>query len=95
MPLENPLIFYPRFVWETIYKHYRMISLAVRFGWFRRRLKKDPEKRNYTDLALTPVVEEQFDTMEMFSVTESAKAAVEKARERKEQRAARSASAAE
>lgn len=95
MPLENPLIFYPRFVWETIYKHYRMISLAVRFGIFRRRLKKDPEKRNYTDLALTPVVEEQFDTMEMFSVTDSAKAAVVKAREREEQRAARSASAAE
>ena len=71
------------------------MQFRVRFGLFRRRLKKDPEKRNYTDLSLTPVQEEQSDTMEMFSVTDSAKAAVVKAREREEQRAARSASAAE
>jgi hypothetical protein len=52
----------------------------VRYGWFRRRLRHDPHARDYTDLALTPVVEGELDALEIFTVSGAAKSAVEKAR---------------
>jgi len=91
LPRENPLIFYPRYAWEIVYKHGCLLALILRYGAFRQRLKYDPAARHYTDLSLTPVDEEEFDALEMFAVTESAKAAVEKMRTREEQRARRAA----
>ena len=40
---------------------------------FRQHLKRDPKARLYSDLALTPVLADEFDAYEMFSTTESAK----------------------
>ena len=80
MALENPLIFYSRYAWETAYKHVRLAGMILRYGMVRRRLKKDPRAKNYHDLALTPVVEDEFDALEMFAVSDAAKAAVVKKR---------------
>ena len=44
------------------------------------RLKADPNARNYTDLALTPVMDDDFDSLEMFTVSAAAKSAVTKVR---------------
>jgi hypothetical protein len=57
MPLENPLIFYPHRVWETI-------SGIIPFGLYyfklrsiRKKIKREPDRRSYTDKALVPVKE--------------------------------------
>ena len=55
LPLENPLIFYPRYVANLLYKHLHLGALIVRYGWLRMRLKRDPGANSYMDLALTPV----------------------------------------
>ena len=89
MPRENPLIFYPKYAADIAIKHVKALSMIVRFGWFRRQLRHDKHAREYTDLALTPVVDNELDALEMFTATESSKAAVEKARKQ----AARLASA--
>ncbi len=54
-PKENPLLFYPRRVWETI-------STYLSIGWYylklegmRQRIERDPQANQYTDLSLTPV----------------------------------------
>ncbi len=55
LPRENPLLFFPRRVWETLDSHARWLAILWRFGRIRRRLKRDPAVRHYSDLALTPV----------------------------------------
>ena len=76
MPVESPPVFYPRFVFDAISKHLRVAKQIWHFGRFRQQLKRDPQARDYMDLALTPVVEDEFDSFEMFSNTDAAKSAV-------------------
>lgn len=88
LPVESPLVFYPRYVADLIYKHVKLAQAIWRFGRFRRRLKQDPEACRYTDIALTQVAEEDFDSLEMFTVTAAAKSAVTHLRHPSESRAA-------
>jgi hypothetical protein len=73
LPLENPLAFYPQYVFDLVWKHLRLARQIVTLGLFRRKLKRDPEARNYTDLALTPVAADDFDSYEMFATSEAAR----------------------
>ncbi len=75
LPLENPLIFYPRYVFELVSKHVRLASQIIRFGLFRYQLKRDPEAKNYMDVALTPVLEEDTSTLELLRVLNDPKPA--------------------
>jgi hypothetical protein len=78
--IESPLVFYPRYVMNLTWKHLRLASAVWRFGRFRRSLKHDPKAADYTDLALTPVTDDEFDSLEMFNVSAAAKSAVVKIR---------------
>jgi hypothetical protein len=49
-----------------------------RYGGFRRRLKRDPDARNYSDIALTPVDEDRSDEMELVAMGAAAKSPVVK-----------------
>ena len=78
--IESPLVFYPRYVMNLTWKHLRLASAVWRFGRFRRSLKHDPKAADYTDLALTPVTDDEFDSLQMFNVSAAAKSAVVKIR---------------
>jgi hypothetical protein len=80
LPVENPFVFYPRYVWNQLAKHAKLIQVVLRHRNFVNKLKKDPNKRNYTDIALTPVADDEFDSFEMFSATAAAKSAANKVR---------------
>jgi hypothetical protein len=67
MPVESPFVFYPRFIADLIYKHYKMGRLAWRFHWFKERLERDAEAKNYSDVALTPDSEEVEEALEMLT----------------------------
>src|SRR5450755_2958062 len=58
LPVESPLVFYPRYLADLIKKHVTLAGLVWRYGKIRRQLKHDPNARNYTDLALTAVTED-------------------------------------
>jgi len=47
-----------------LWKHFTLAGLVWRYGRLRRQLKRDPDARNYSDLALTPVGDD--DSEEMF-----------------------------
>ncbi|WP_342238919.1 B12-binding domain-containing radical SAM protein [Inquilinus sp. OTU3971] len=79
LPIEAALPFYLRYAGETVAKHWAMARLWWRFNQVRRRIKADPNRKAYHDLALTPVSEEELDTLEMFSVTQGARAAAARA----------------
>jgi radical SAM superfamily enzyme YgiQ (UPF0313 family) len=69
MPIENPLVFYPRYLANLAQKHFQLAKLIFRYAFLRYRLKRDPDARNYMDLALTPVVDEKIDSREQTPTT--------------------------
>ncbi len=96
LPIESPLVFYPRYAWESASKAARFAALWLRYRWIRRRVEADPAGHAYRDLALTPVTESEVDDLEIFHATASAKQAVAKARQqRAQQRTLRPAQVAE
>jgi radical SAM superfamily enzyme YgiQ (UPF0313 family) len=77
---ENPLVFYPKYVFETLTKQFRWISLYLGLRLIYRKVKHDPERLNYMDLALEPVADNETETREMFQ-SAVAKAFVERVHE--------------
>jgi radical SAM superfamily enzyme YgiQ (UPF0313 family) len=78
LPIENPLAFYARYVREVVVGH---AKLARRVWWamrFRRQLRRDPEARNYTDVALTDVSAGELESLDLFTVTDAARSAARK-----------------
>jgi radical SAM superfamily enzyme YgiQ (UPF0313 family) len=71
LPVESPLVFYPRYVTDLLRKHITLAGLVWRYGRLRRQLKRDPHARNYSDLALTAVGDEH--ESEVYSTSASAK----------------------
>jgi hypothetical protein len=55
---ENDLVFWARFIWETIRKHAILAREAVRILRLVLAIKRDRTSRSYSDLALTPVEDE-------------------------------------
>ncbi len=55
-PIENPLIFYPRYAWKMISTAYAAARLALRLQRVRRRVERSPNLHAYTDQALEPVL---------------------------------------
>ena len=76
LPVESPFFFYPRYVADVLYKHFKLVQAIWRYRPFAVNLRRDPAARNYTDVALTPVADEEFDSLELFTASESTKSAV-------------------
>lgn len=77
LPLENPLTFYPKIFLETFWKQIKWISLYSRLRLIYRKVRKDPKKLEYVDLALEPVSDNETETRELFQ-SEAAHNFVEK-----------------
>jgi hypothetical protein len=80
MPRENIAAFYAGFARDTVVKHVKAAGLIWRIGRVRKRIKADPGRLSYQDLALTPVNDDELDTLDMFRATAPARAAVERTR---------------
>ncbi len=63
---ESVLLFYPKYAWECIEKQVKWISLYLRLYRIYKMIKRDPARFEYTDIALTPVSDDDVETMEMF-----------------------------
>ena len=79
LPLENPLVFYPRRAWEFVTTYAAFAAYAVHLLWVCKAIKRDPASRTYMDTALTPVGAAEEESLAMFDHTDAAKAAVAKA----------------
>ena len=56
--MESPMSFYPQYAADFLEKHWLLARLVWHYGRLRQKLKRNPEARNYTDAALTPVAED-------------------------------------
>jgi radical SAM superfamily enzyme YgiQ (UPF0313 family) len=66
LPREPVWIFYPRYWIESVMK---LARLAILYGRIRRiykRIKEDPDRFKYMDVALTPVTDHDTEDLEMF-----------------------------
>jgi len=84
LPIENPFVFYPKYIWELLRKHWTYGSLVWKFYRIYKSVKKNPDRRSYMDLATTPNAEDDLDSLEMFTGTRGGEAAVAKTRRQKE-----------
>ena len=80
LPVESAFTFYPRYAAGVVYKHFKLAQAIWRYRPFAVNLRRDPAARNYMDMALTPVAEEEFDSLEIFTGSDAAKSAVQKMR---------------
>jgi hypothetical protein len=80
MPIEPIWAFYPKIVTELVVKTARALRLAARLGMTMRRIERDPNRLAYMDQALTPVSDEEEETLALFTHSEAARGAVEHAR---------------
>ncbi len=57
--IESPLVFYPKYLFETLFKQLKWISLYLRMRLIYKRVKRDPKRMEYMDLALEPVTDHE------------------------------------
>lgn len=81
MPVETIGSFYPRYTWEVLSKHARLVALYWRFRRIQKRVERDPV--SHDDIAMKPVQEDEFDALEIFTVTQAARSAVDRQLHRK------------
>ena len=77
LPIESPFVFYPKYFSEIIWKHFCWILLVIRMRLICKRVRNDPKNREYMDLSLEPVIENETQSLELFQ-SEAAKKFVEK-----------------
>ena len=94
MPIENPLIFYPKYAFETAYKASRYAWMIL--GAYRayRKVMREGNLEAYTDIAITPTDATELDELEMFNVTQGGEKAVAKSRDQDKRRERYAAAAA-
>jgi hypothetical protein len=80
MPIEHPAIFYPKYAFEIMRK-------AAQYGWMilnayrgYRQVAGDRNAADYTDIAITPASDDEFDELHLFQDTQGGVRAVEKSR---------------
>ncbi len=92
---EWVLTFYPRYWAGLAWSQVRWVSLFARMLPYYWQIKRNPDRRSYMDLALTPVGTEGLDSLAMISQTRGGEAALAKARRDDERRTAAARTAAE
>ena len=78
MPLETPVAFYFRYATEIVSKHLRFAAMYFQYRRILRRASRGSTVS--TDVAMTPVQEGEFETLEMYTATPATRIAVEKLR---------------
>jgi hypothetical protein len=73
---ENPVLFWPRFLGESLYKIGAAVSLNLKLILEARAIERDPNAKAYMDQALTPVRDDDDVTLDLLTKTTGAGAAV-------------------
>src|SRR3954463_2698066 len=74
LPIESPLAFYPRLVRDTARKLRGYWSIYRRFHAIKNAVKADPDRRSYSDIATTPLRENETESLDLFHATRGGEA---------------------
>jgi len=67
LPVEPVWLFYPKYFAELARKTAGWISIYLKLRMIYLRVKHDPKRYEYSDLAITPVIDGEIETHEMFN----------------------------
>jgi hypothetical protein len=87
LPIEHPFLFYPKYLGRSLIGYSKALAMLIPLALERQRLKRDPRAKDYMDQALTPVDDQASATLEMYTVTDAAMAAVRLHKEKQRRRA--------
>ncbi|MGA7386785.1 MAG: radical SAM protein, partial [Pseudolabrys sp.] len=79
LPLEPAWSFYPKYFGEVASKLVKWIALYLKLRRIYLRIKTDPQRYTYTDIAMTAVAADEAETYELFG-TSAAQAYVAQAK---------------
>ena len=65
-PIVPAWRFYPQYFAESVVKLWRLGAIYLGLRRIYIRVKRDPGRRDYTDIALTPVTDAELDTLDLF-----------------------------
>ena len=82
LPLENPLVFYPRYISELFMKHLRFLGMMWRYQRSLKQVMNEKPGTNDSDIAMQPVRDEEIDQLEIFTATKAARISTDKLRRR-------------
>ncbi len=80
MRRENPLIFYPRYVGETAVKAWRYLSIYRQCKSILDDVEAAPDRWTYTDLAIAPPKDDEFEALDLYKQTAGSGAALARKR---------------
>lgn len=73
---ESTLVFWPRFIWDTVKAHAGLALVVVRLLLAVTRIARDSRARKYMDQALMPVGADDDDHLDLMNKTAGARAAI-------------------
>src|SRR5262249_55948155 len=76
VPIESIWSFYPKYAWDFMGEYSRALRLLLLLHFTNRRLQKDPKRYMYTDLAMTPVTDDETEKLDLFTHSDAARQAV-------------------
>ncbi len=80
LPVVPVWKFYPAYVAETVVKHVKWLRMLAAVFPAYRRIKKDPNRRQYRDLAIAPIDHNDLESLDLISQTMGGNEALEKMR---------------
>jgi hypothetical protein len=78
LPLENPLVFYPRYWGGTALKAWRYFKVYRRCKAMLDAALKAPDRWTYSDLAIAPPKADEFDALDLYHATSGGEAALKR-----------------
>jgi hypothetical protein len=76
LPRENPWLFWPRFILESVWKTAILLGVVGGLMWRWWRIARDPNALAYMDQALTPVAADDDETLDLMTKTTGIQAAL-------------------
>ncbi|WP_409527021.1 B12-binding domain-containing radical SAM protein [Rhizobium sp. BK650] len=73
---EHPLLFWPRFAFDTIRKHISLVGTIINLSVSAFLIARKADAKSYMDKALTPVGDDDEDVLDLFTKTAGGTAAV-------------------
>jgi hypothetical protein len=80
MPIESPFVFYPRTLRETVRKALGYLSTIRQFKAIMNEARKAPDRATYSDVAITPPREQEFESLDLYHATAGGEAALARKR---------------
>ncbi len=76
LPRENPFVFYPRYFRESAVKLWRYWSVYRECRSILDEVLAAPDRWTYTDLAIAPPKDDEFETLDLYHATAGGEAAL-------------------